>query len=160
MLRPSQAGELFLCPFQIQRPIFLFVIMEGCKTNKQKIRQASWHLKAKSWKQNTPSYLDLRPLPTHVHQLLQKLTKTHSVKWLVPKRFPRKGLAALLVSLASISLKVDPGLRPFCGGFVCLCFWKCQGSVLRYRVAADWGGNTHLWHFKMDLATAWHRKCI
>lgn len=131
MLRPSQAGELFLCPFQIQRPIFLFVIMEGCKTNKQKIRQASWHLKAKSWKQNTPSYLDLRPLPTHVHQLLQNSRKrtvqndwclkdSHAKGWVpswsVWHRFPSRWTLAFDLFVVALFVCVFGSVKDqFCG---------------------------------------------
>lgn len=50
----------------------------------------------------------------------------------------------------------------FYGGLVVYLFfffWKCQGSVLWHHLAQT-GSNTHLRHFKMDLATARHRKCV
>lgn len=157
MLCPSQAGDpLPFSPLQTQRPIFLFVITEGWKSDKHPL-----HLKTKSWKETLPVFQSW-PLLTHFHGLLQnRVTKTHSEKWLVHKQFTHKGPGSLLISLALISLKVGPCIW-HCGGFVffVVCLFGSVKDQFCGIICPQTGRNTHLWHLKVELATAWHWKCL
>lgn len=151
-------GIPFLYPLQNQRPIFLFVIMEGLKS-----RQASVTLENKILKTDTPSISIATPSDILPWTPAKQYHETHSEKWQVHKRFTRKGPGSLLVSLALISLKVDPCIWHFVVAWVFVSWLVCFGSVKDQfcgPTEPQTGSNTHLWHFKMELATAWHWKRI
>lgn len=89
----------------------------------------------------------------------KSVPKTHSEKWLASKGLTQKGLGSLLLSLASVSLMMDTLTFTFCGDLAFFLRGRggCQGLV-PWPHSPLAGSNTHLRHFKMELATAWHWK--
>lgn len=157
-----------LCPSQIGNSLPLSTsdskaYIPVCDHGRFKIKDKHLsYLKTKSWKQTLPVF----PSPTlltYFHGLLQNSTTKLTVKndrcingshakgqgpfWTVWHWFPSRWTLAFDI---------------FVVAWVFVSYF-CFGSVKDQfcgPTEPQTGSNTHLWHFKMELATAWHWKRI